>query len=324
MGAQFKLKNVKEQEAYLLVLEGTIEDRKEVVATYLQLPIHLRNDKEFLEAGAAKREEMLEKAFEQKNREKENPLAIADTSKKTSSQIATEFLSRLQTENGKESIGDVIEDVDEQGKLDIVKNQLDIRSKMFGVSQQMEQEDLTMKGAYLSDLAKWMRTSKDLWMDEGNVHSERDQWKFETLQTAGEMYDYGIRFTSGGVISVDASADGGGEQTMEEFRKGKNNVSRAKYSQHALLIGDDGKDVLDPMEATTPDLMNQLMRIIEIIAKRAGNEQGLSQSVIQVLMNSEDVQRELARQLVSGEHANIRDREYSSNSEKFVQEIVQS
>lgn len=319
MSIQFKLKNVKEQEAYLIVLQDTIEDRKKTAAAYFKLPVHARNDEAFLKANVYEREKMLTDAYEQMNREKKNPLEISNTSRKTPTEIAEELLSRITGEPGRNAVGATIEEMGQQGALDIAENQLSIRSKMFGVSTQMEDEDLTFKGAYLSDLAKWMRTSKDLWMDEGNVHSERDQWKYETLQNAKEMYDYGIIYTSGGQIQ-DLKTE-----SMNDFRAGRNNVDGAKYSQHTLLVGDDGKDVLDPMEATKQEFMEEAMKLVEMLIIKLGyGKMGLSQSVMQVVKNSENIQRELARQLVSGEHANLKDREYANNTDHFAQEIVQA
>ncbi len=321
MSNQFKLKNVKDQEAYLIVLQDTIEDRKKTVAAYFKLPVHARNDEAFLKANSYEREKMLADAYEQMNREKQNPLAISNTSNKTPTEIAEELLSRITGEPGRNAVGETIEEMDQQGALDIAESQLSIRSKMFGVSNQMAEEDLTFKGAYLSDLAKWMRTSKDLWMDEKNVHSERDQWKFETLQNAREMYDYGIIFTSGGQIQDLKQA------SMDDFRKGRksDDIMQAKYSQHTLLVGDDGKDVLDPMEATKQEFMEEAMKLVELLIIKLGyGKAGLSQSVMQVIKNSENIQQELARQLVSGEHANLKDREYANNTDHFAREIVQA
>lgn len=321
MSNQFKLKNVKDQEAYLIVLQDTIEDRKKTAAAYFKLPVHARNDEAFLKANAYEREKMLADAYEQMNREEKNPLAISNSSNKTPTEIAEELLSKITGEPGRNEVGDIIGEMEQQGSLDIAESQLSIRSKMFGVSNQMAEEDLTFKGAYLSDLAKWMRTSKDLWMDEKNVHSERDQWKYETLQTAREMYDYGIIFTSGGQIQDLQQA------SMDDFRKGRksDDIMRAKYSQHTLLVGDDGKDVLDPMEATKQEFMEEAMKLVELLIIKLGyGKAGLSQSVMQVIRNSEDIQLELARQLVSGEHANLRDREYANNTDHFAQEIVQA
>lgn len=321
MSNQFKLKNVKDQEAYLVVLQDTIEDRKKTVAAYFKLPVHARNDEAFLKANSYEREKMLAEAYEQMNREKQNPLAISNASNKTPTEIAEELLSRITGEPGRNAVGQTIEEMDQQGALDIAESQLSIRSKMFGVSNQMEDEDLTFKGAYLSDLAKWMRTSKDLWMDEKNVHSERDQWKYETLQNAREMYDYGIIFTSGGQIQDLKQA------SMDDFRKGRKSdeIMQAKYSQHTLLVGDDGKDVLDPMEATKQEFMEEAMKLVEMLIIKLGyGKAGLGQSVMQVIKNSENIQQELARQLVSGEHAKLKDREYSNNTEHFAREIVQA
>ena len=321
MSNQFKLKNVKDQEAYLIVLQDTIEDRKKTVAAYFKLPVHARNDEAFLKANSYEREKMLADAYEQMNREKQNPLAISNTSNKTPTEIAEELLSRITGEPGRNAVGQTIEEMDQQGALDIAESQLSIRSKMFGVSNQMAEEDLTFKGAYLSDLAKWMRTSKDLWMDEKNVHSERDQWKYETLQNAREMYDYGIIFTSGGQIQDLKQA------SMDDFRKGRKSdeIMQAKYSQHTLLVGDDGKDVLDPMEATKQEFMEEAMKLVELLIIKLGyGKAGLGQSVMQVIKNSENIQQELARQLVSGEHAKLKDREYANNTEHFAREIIQA
>ncbi len=321
MSSQFKLKNVKDQEAYLVVLQDTIEDRKRTVAAYFKLPVHARNDEAFLKSNSYEREKMLSEAYEQMNREEKNPLEISNSSSKTPSEIAAELLSRLTSEPGKEAVGDTIEEMNQQGALAVAENQLSIRSKMFGVSNQMAEEELTFKGAYLSDLAKWMRTSKDLWKDENNVHTERDQWKYETLQTAREMYDYGIIFTSGGQIQDLKQVD------MDDVRQGRgaDELQQAKYSQHTLLVGDDGKDVLDPMEELGQEVMPELLRIVQMMILKLGyGKMGLSQSVMQVIKNSEDIQTELAHQLVSGEHANLRDREYANNTDHFAQKIVQA
>lgn len=321
MSIQFKLKNVKDQEAYLIVLQDTIEDRKRIISAYCKLPVHVRNDEAFLKANSYEREKMLSKAYEQLNLEKENPLKISNTSAKTPTEIAAELLSRLTTKPGQDAVGDSIDEMNQQGSMAIAENQLSIRSKMFGVSNQMAEEELTFKGAYLSDLAKWMRTSKDLWMDEKNVHCTRDQWKYETLQTAREMYDYDIIFTSGGQIANLQRA------SMDDFRNGRkaDEIEQAKYSQHTLLVGDDGRDVLDPMEATKQEFLDEAMKLVEMLIVKLGyGKAGLSESVMQVIKNSEDIQKELARQLISGEHANLKDREFANNTDNYVQSIVQA
>lgn len=317
MSIQFKLKDLSAQKAYLIVLEDTIEDRKKTASDYFKLPIHARNDDEFLKANAYERENLLRKAQLQLQRERENPLDLSNVGNKSSTEIADEILSRFNTQQGQAVIEDSIEDLD----TDVVENQLTIRKRMFGVSSQMENEDLTFKGAYLSDLAKWMRTSKDLWQDENNVHNEREQWKFETLQTAREMYDYGIIFTSGGQIQDLQKV------SMDDFRKGKGDavdrVQQAKYSQHTLLMGDDGKDVLDPMEATKQEFMEEAMKLVEMLILKLGyGKMKLSSSVIQVIRNSEDIQKALAKKLIAGEFGSLLTPDAANNTDHYIEEMV--
>ncbi len=317
MSIQFQFKDLASQKAYLIVLEDKIIERRQVISDYFKLPIHARHDQEFLKANAYEREKMLSDAIAQLNREKENPLDMSGLSGKNSKEIASEIVNRINSGAGKNTVKETINKMDTK----VLENQLAMRNKMFGVAKDMEENDLTFKGAYLSDLATWMRTSRNLWEDEKNVGSERDQWKYDTLQTAREMYDYGIVFTSGGQIKDLKKV------SMDEFSTGQgaNELMEAQYSQHTILMGDDGKDVLDPMEATKQEFLQGAMQLIEmLLLKLSYGKMNLSSSVIQMIRNSEDIQRTLAQQLIGEEFGDLLDPQAANNTDHFINEALQA
>lgn len=310
------------QKAKLTVLEQeTIPERTKVVNDYFRLPDHLRKDKPFIDANFHDRQKMLDDALAQQNREAENPLDLSSVDHFDGDAEAL-LLNKLRSSVGKKEIEDKAEEMDQQGKLNIGRVQAELYKRMYGVDKRMAEGGMSQKETYLEDLSLWMRRSRDLWKkDVDEVQdNDRDKWQVEALEADRDMYDAGYVRTSGGEMRKL------GIIKEEELMQGKTEtletIKEAKYPQHLLLLGQDGKDELHVTDKIEKRFMEFAMRMLQELMRSMGAEMHLNAANQQNYINSSNIRREMAKMVIDDQFAQYFDRGGANNSDHFVNELA--
>ncbi len=303
---KFKLNDLETQKAKLLVAKEEIEDRARVVREYFALPSYLRDDQHFLHSNAIERDKILFDARERAYREQTHPFDASHVDHMDGDEIK-ETAEKLHGEKGEDVMEDVLEEMKQEGVMKAADIQKNTHEKIFGASKKAETYQETQKEHYLRDLKYWVRMREDI-KDESDVTTERERSKWRYIQAANEAYDDGYVFTSGGQVrhleEIKAEdLEHGGQLTQEKLK-------RARYGEHVQVRDREGKMARDPLEMIEKLSAQELMKLVLLAINKLGKgHMKLSDSNVQMLRNSPNIQKEITARIIDMEMTHMEDSE---------------
>lgn len=303
---KFKLNDLETQKAKLLVAKEEIEDRARTVREYFALPSYLRDDQRFLRVNAIERDKILFEARERAYREQTHPFDASHVDHMDGEEVQ-ETAEKLRSEEGEDVMEDVMEEMKQEGLMKAADIQKNTHEKIFGASKKAETHQETQKEHYLRDLKYWVRMREDI-KDESDVTTERERSKWRYIQAANEAYDDGYVFTSGGQVrhleEIEASdLQNGGKLTEEKLK-------RARYGEHVQVKDKERKMARDPLEMIEKLSAQELMKLVLMAINKLGKgHMKLSDSNVQMLRNSPNIQKEISARIIEMEMTHMEDSE---------------
>lgn len=307
---KFKLVPLESQNRRLEGLYEDIADRERTIQDYLKLPYYLKDDLSFFKANQAKREEMLEEALAEKNAEKDSPFDISNK-KELTSEDTQNLSNKLESEDGSELVDNVLEDLEQEGRLKAAEIQKETYFKIFGHGKRAEskfahRED-SQKESYISDLKHWMRLDQNVKTDS-DATNNKEKGKLRSIQAAEEAYDKGHVMTVGGEVRKLQKIDAKDLRSGRNTTKIREQLKTAKYAEHLKLEDEVNDGVISPLKLIE-ELSEDDLKQVAILAihKLAANEMKLSGSNVTRLKNSPGLFKKMQAKLIKEEFTHLKE-----------------